>query len=131
MGIDVGELDLVCLNFLSQPVVLDVEMLRPLGQTRVSRYLDARLRVVMQCHAVVFLKDFEVTAQSLEVQCFLGRFECCDVFSLCSTGCYRALLLRLPRDSATTGRETPAGCGLAVVIIGAVVVSEACVYITF
>ena len=46
MGIDVGELDLVCLNFLSQPVVLDVKMFRSLCQARVSRYLDARLRVI-------------------------------------------------------------------------------------
>ena len=68
MSIDVGELDLVCFNFLSQPVVLDVEMLRPFGETRVSRYLNARLRVVMEYHAVVFLKDFEITAQSLKVQ---------------------------------------------------------------
>ena len=124
MGIDVGELDLVCFNFLSQPVVLDVEMLRPFGEARVSRYLNARLRVVMEYHAVVFLKDFEITAQSLKVQRLLCRFECCNVFSLCGTGCYRALFLRLPRDGASPGCEAPACRRLAVVIIGAIVVSE-------
>ena len=47
MGIDVGELDLVCFNFLSQPVVLDVEMLRPFGEARVSRYSALFVRSVL------------------------------------------------------------------------------------
>ena len=52
MGIDVGELDLVCFNFLSQPVVLDVEMLRSFGQTRVSGDFNARLGVFVQCDRI-------------------------------------------------------------------------------
>ena len=43
VGVDISKLDLLCFYFLSQPVVLDVEMLRSLCQTRVSSYLDASL----------------------------------------------------------------------------------------
>ena len=43
VSVDIGELNLFCLYFLSQPVVFDVEMLRSLRQLRVSGYLDAGL----------------------------------------------------------------------------------------
>ena len=77
MCVYVGELNLPGFYLLSQPVVLDVKMFCPLCQARISCYLDASLRIVVQCDTVVILKSLEVTSQSLEVEGLFRCFEGC------------------------------------------------------